>query len=176
MGRQLQRLAAPPVLPAAPGSNPTPSSAMPGRPRVITAPPSAGPAVCAHAAHCDSLAVCDTLRDATTLNDPCVSCTRASTQDRRGEAQGAPTAQVDCLPPSALDNSFDGPPLLLSNSILQIYYAPLCSPSPDRLLGESPKLLIGTMRALAVMDTHTYDLVQGYFYSGSGVPRSAAGR
>lgn len=60
----------------------------------------------------------------------------------------------------------------VSACVQRLYYCPLRTPLPDGdtgLLSESAKLLVGTMRAVAVVDTHTYEVLQAYYFKG-GAP------
>ena len=67
-----------------------------------------------------------------------------------------------------------GAPVASSSAcVLSLMYSPLISSAAAAeelgLLGESPKLLVGTTRALAVMDSHTYEVVESHFFRG-GAP------
>ena len=77
--------------------------------------------------------------------------------------------------PDGSEGSWEEGAALISSSacVLSLMYSPLVASALESeelgLLGESPRLLIGTTRALAVMDSHTFEVVESHFFRG-GAP------
>lgn len=70
----------------------------------------------------------------------------------------------------SLDSEDSCQVLPTSPAVLALLYSPLRAATPGyggELL-DNPKLLVGLMSGIAVIDTHTYDLVQMHYFRGGG--------
>ncbi len=98
-------------------------------------------------------------------------------------------ATADAAAACSISEDDDQHPCSQSGSVATLHYSELVGAAAapggsstgatsgcDDLLGQHPWLLVGTPRGIAVVDSHTYDVLQGHFFAAAPAPQPVLGR